>query len=197
MYRINNCDGFVIMTFNYFDESNDDLSSHVEIIVDYPLGLHHKQIKILDDFFERIASQYIDGVEMLFMIERLKNGEIYIVAYLINEHQDYDFCGTFQTILYALHNALSTLFNLSVTNGSSFDSINADLPILQMIIEQVENQPETEDVVEEEFENQPDPEIKPDLPPKNQADLGALGQVVDDIFKDDGKNPPKKRRNNR
>jgi len=194
MYQIYHQDGFVILSFNYLDESDDCLNSSVEITIDYPLGLHPRQIKMLDDFFERIMSTYVGGIEIQIMVERLKSEEVSIVAYLFDDDKDYDFCGTFNSIFYALHTALSILFNLSINSLESYKSINADLPLFLTMAS-----PNDIKLIKDlDPSHQPDdPENKPDVksPPSSQTDLDALGKKINELLKnDDGpdKNEPKK-----
>ncbi|MEK7072230.1 MAG: hypothetical protein AAB969_01525 [Patescibacteria group bacterium] len=174
MANITYVNEYVLLTF----EHN---SSSAVIYIAKPIGLDFFQIDMLESFFERIMFYCSVGSNIDINVTRLKNEEVNIIGYFYNKNQNYDFCGTFDNVFIAIHNALSAMFYLSVNNEFSYGSVNSDL--------------EGEGDYYDDETGESDEEGQEESPPKKTKDkrqekkLRQLGQAIDEILGDqDDKN---------
>lgn len=158
-------DEYTILTFNHNGSS-------AMIYIESPIDLKFFQIEMLENFFKRMLFYCESCTTIDINIQRLKHGDLYLIAYFNNKHQDYDFCGTFENMFMAIHNTLSSFFMLSINNEYPHASIN-DID---------EHESGYYDDDEEEDENDDDDTADED---KNPESLYSheIGLVIDEILK--------------
>ncbi|OGY44566.1 MAG: hypothetical protein A3B89_03885 [Candidatus Buchananbacteria bacterium RIFCSPHIGHO2_02_FULL_40_13] len=168
-------DGYTLITFAH-DESL------MRIYLENPLALLPFQVESLENFFKRTVFYCENGTDIDLIAQKLKDGDISIIAYFYNNNQDYDYCGIFDDVFVGLHNALSDLLNISIINKYNRLSMGYDNDDYYYDDEEEENIA-YEDLDEEITRAGENQDFQ--IPGKySREDLTDLGRAVDKIFED-------------
>ncbi|MDO8669399.1 MAG: hypothetical protein Q7K65_03850 [Candidatus Buchananbacteria bacterium] len=163
MATITHVDEYVLIAFEHVNGS-------ALIYIEEKINLTFFQIDMLENFFQRMMFYCGPETNIDINIQRLKDEEVNITGYFYNKNQDYDFCGTFESVFIAIHNALSDLFDLSVNNQEAYRSVNSDMGFVYSQSDETEDS----DVAEGQGVDKSEKEK-----------LTKLGQVIDEMFKND------------
>jgi len=185
MAKIREVENYTLIIFEHSQSS-------AAIYLRRPQELALFQIDVLENFFKRIMYYIGLTTNIDIVIEQLPNDEVNVVAYLYNNQQDYDFCANFPRQFMAIHSALSSLFELSVSSRYNYDSVNT-----------LTGNEEEDDYGDEYYKDGADREIdqaKEEGPNPQKSNsqgsdkpnekLDRLGKIIDKMLKRQDKNWP-------